>query len=113
MTITPPTESTNGVPEPTRRLNLVPLDQRHGLGGKVIGVANAGPRTRIGISLTDCRYHLHALGPTGTGKTTLLMNMILDDVEAGRGVAAFDPAKGDLIRDLLDRLRSPPVTGWC
>ena len=47
---------------------------------------------------------MHALGPTGTGKTTLLMNMILDDVEAGRGVAAFDPAKGDLIRDLLDRL---------
>ncbi|MET0494342.1 MAG: type IV secretory system conjugative DNA transfer family protein [Actinoplanes sp.] len=89
---------------PEGRLNLVPLDQRHGLGGKVIGVANAGPRTRIGISLTDCRYHVHALGPTGTGKTTLLMNMILDDVEAGRGVAAFDPAKGDLIRDLLDRL---------
>ncbi|GIM87073.1 type IV secretory system conjugative DNA transfer family protein [Salinispora arenicola] len=87
-----------------RRLNLVPLDQRHGLGGKVIGVANAGPRTRIGISLPDCRYHVHVLGPTGTGKTTLLMNMILDDVEAGRGVAALDPAKGDLIRDLLDRM---------
>ncbi|WP_207229734.1 type IV secretory system conjugative DNA transfer family protein [Krasilnikovia cinnamomea] len=87
-----------------RRLNLVPLDERYGLGGKVIGVANAGPRTRIGISLTDCRYHVHALGPTGTGKTTLLMNMILDDIEAGRGVAAFDPAKGDLIRDLLDRM---------
>jgi hypothetical protein len=89
---------------PERRLNLVSVDERHGLGGKVIGVANAGPRTRIGISLNDCRYHVHALGPTGTGKTTLLMNMILADVEAGRGVAAFDPAKGDLIRDLLDRM---------
>jgi hypothetical protein len=99
-----PSASALDEPEPGRRLNLVPLDQRHGLGGKVIGVANAGPRTRIGISLTDCRYHVHALGPTGTGKTTLLMNMILDDVEAGRGVAAFDPAKGDLIRDLLDRM---------
>ncbi|GIF04671.1 hypothetical protein Asi03nite_22090 [Actinoplanes siamensis] len=87
-----------------RRLQLVPLDQRHGLGGKVIGVANAGPPTRIGISLADCRYHLHVLGPTGTGKTTLLMRLILDDIEAGRGVAAFDPAKGDLIRDLLDRM---------
>jgi len=86
------------------RLNLVPLDERHGLGGKVIGVANAGPQVRVGISLTDCRYHIHCLGPTGTGKTTLLMRMILDDVEAGRGVAAFDPAKGDLIRDLLARL---------
>ncbi|MFY1632374.1 type IV secretory system conjugative DNA transfer family protein [Solwaraspora sp. WMMB335] len=74
------------------------------MGGKVIGVANVGPPMRVGISLVDCRYHLHALGPTGTGKTTLLMRMILDDVTAGRGVAAFDPAKGDLIRDLLARL---------
>src|SRR4051794_35938088 len=89
---------------PEGRVKLVPADQRYGLGGKVIGVANAGPRIRIGISLADCRHHLHVLGPTGTGKTVLLENMILDDVEAGRGVAAFDPAKGDLIRDLLDVL---------
>ncbi|GFJ84951.1 hypothetical protein Phou_091310 [Phytohabitans houttuyneae] len=89
---------------PAGRLNLVPLDERYGLGGKVIGVANAGPQVRVGISLADCRYHLHVLGPTGTGKTTLLMRMVLDDVDAGRGVAAFDPAKGDLIRDLLARL---------
>lgn len=87
-----------------RRLNLLPLDQRQGLGGKVIGVANAGPRVRVGIALADCRYHIYCLGPTGTGKTTLLLRMILDDVDAGRGVAAFDPAKGDLIRDLLARL---------
>ncbi|MER7273520.1 type IV secretory system conjugative DNA transfer family protein [Dactylosporangium sp. NPDC000244] len=89
-----------------RRLNLVPPAQRHGLGGKVIGVANAGPAVRVGISLQDCRHHLHVCGPTGTGKTSLLLRMILDDVEAGRGVAAFDPAKGDLIRDLLDVLPS-------
>ena len=89
---------------PEARLNLVPLDQRYGLGGKVIGVANAGTRVRVGISLADCRHHIHVLGPTGTGKTVLLANMIRDDVEAGRGVAAFDPAKGDLIRDLLDML---------
>jgi hypothetical protein len=94
----------NSRPQGRRRLNLVPLGERYGIGGKVIGVANAGPRIRVGISLTDCRYHIHALGPTGAGKTTLLLRMILDDVAAGRGVAAFDPAKGDLIRDLLARL---------
>ena len=93
-------------PAPRRRLNLVPADQRFGLGGKVIGTANAGPRVRVGISLADCRHHIHVCGPTGTGKTVLLENMIRDDVEAGRGVAAFDPAKGDLIRDLLDVLPS-------
>src|SRR4051794_32371989 len=99
MTTTPAGPQVPAVPR--ARLKLVPPGQRHGLGGKVVGVANAGPRVRVGISLADCRHHLHLLGPTGTGKTSLLLRMILDDVEAGRGVAAFDPAKGDLIRDLL------------
>ncbi|GLY97459.1 type IV secretory system conjugative DNA transfer family protein [Actinoplanes sp. NBRC 103695] len=89
-----------------RRLHLVPPSERRGLPGKVIGVANSGPVVRVGISLQDCRHHLHVCGPTGTGKTSLLLRMILDDVQAGRGVAAFDPAKGDLIRDLLDVLPS-------
>jgi hypothetical protein len=88
-------------PERRRRLNLVPVDRRHGVGGKVIGVTNAGPRLHVGISLADCRHHIHVLGPTGTGKTTLLLRMVADDVTAGRGVAVFDPAKGDLICDLL------------
>lgn len=87
-----------------RRLILVPPELRTGNGGKVIGVANAGRRIPIGISLADTRHHLHLLGPTGTGKTTLMLNMILQDAEAGRGLAVFDPSKGDLIRDLLDRL---------
>ena len=90
-------------PPQVRRLNLVPPQQRAGLGGKVVGRANAGRPLLAGISLPDCRHHIHALGPTGTGKTTLLLRMILDDAAAGRGVAVFDP-KGDLIRDLLDRL---------
>lgn len=94
----------DGAATPGRRLHLVPADRRAGLGGKVIGAANTGPRQRVGISLADCRHHLHILGPTGTGKTSLLLRLILDDVAAGRGVAAFDPAKGDLVRDLLDRL---------
>lgn len=86
---------------PTARLNLLPAETRTGLGGKIIGTTNAGQRLHVGISLPNCRHHLHLLGPTGTGKTSLLLRMILDDAEAGRGVAAFDPAKGDLIRDLL------------
>src|SRR5437763_5470788 len=99
------TNSSGDSPQPRRKgLNLVPADQRHGLGGKVIGYANAGPRVRVGISLPDCRHHIYVCGPTGTGKTVLLENLILDDVEAGRGGAAFDPAQGDLIRDLLDVL---------
>ena len=97
---TPPPESRGGQPH---RLRLAPSDKRAGRGGKVIGAANAGRRVLAGISLPDTRHHIHALGPTGTGKSTLLLNLVLQDVYAGRGVAVFDP-KGDLIRDILDRL---------
>jgi len=86
-----------------RPLQLVPRAQRHGSGGKVIGAANAGPPGYIGVHLPDARHHFHLLGPTGTGKSTLALNMVLDDAANGRGVAVFDP-KGDLIRDILDRL---------
>lgn len=87
------------------RLRLVPPGARHGTGGKVIGRANTGRRVLAGISLPDARHHIHILGPTGVGKTTLMVNMILQDVAAGRGVAVFDPsAKGDFITDVLDRL---------
>jgi type IV secretory pathway VirB4 component len=50
----------------------VPADRRHGVGGKVIGVANAGRPVRVGVALPDCRHHFVLLGPTGTGKSTLL-----------------------------------------
>lgn len=49
--------------------------------------------------------HLHVMGPTGTGKSTLLANLALQDIAAGRAVVVVDPgAKGDLVRDILDRI---------
>ena len=46
---------------------------------------------------------LYVPGLTGTGKSTLLLNMICQDMAAGHGVAVFDP-KGDLSRDVLERV---------
>jgi len=72
--------------------------------GVVIGQANfPGDDRPIAISADDLRKHLHTLGPTGAGKSTLLMNMITQDINAGRGVAVLDP-KGDLINDILARI---------
>jgi hypothetical protein len=55
----------------------------------------------FGLSRVDRRQHLYAIGKTGTGKSTLLRNLILHDIEAGEGVAVIDP-HGDLAEELLD-----------
>jgi len=71
--------------------------------GKVLGDSEAGGRRPVALAVADARSHLHLLGATGSGKSTLLTNLVLQDVRAGRGVVVIDP-KGDLVRDLLDRL---------
>jgi type IV secretory pathway TraG/TraD family ATPase VirD4 len=55
------------------------------------------------LNTQDRRQHLYVVGKTGTGKTTLLRNLILQDIEAGRGVAVIDP-HGDLSEDLLKHI---------
>ena len=48
-------------------------------------------------------HHLHVIGPTGTGKSTLLANLILQDITDGRAVVVIEP-KGDLVADVLARI---------
>lgn len=45
-------------------------------------------------------YHTHLIGATGTGKSTLLFNLIRQDIEQGEGVAVLDP-HGDLVDRIL------------
>ena len=62
---------------------------------------NWGDRIPFGISPSDLRQHLYLVGKSGTGKTTLLRNLILQVVEQGDGVGVIDP-HGDLAEELLD-----------
>ena len=48
----------------------------------------------------DRLRHLYVCGATGTGKSTLLYNMAVQDIESGRGVCVVDP-HGDLHAALL------------
>ncbi len=59
----------------------------------------------IYISDEDRRRHLYIIGKTGTGKSQLLEEMIVQDIGAGKGVAVVDP-HGDLIDGVLNRI--PP-----
>lgn len=56
---------------------------------------------RFGIKRNDRRLHTYIIGKTGTGKSTLMENMIYDDIREGRGVAVVDP-HGELIDHILD-----------
>jgi hypothetical protein len=73
-----------------------------GRGTKVIGKADVGGHS-VAMPIPDARQHTHILGSTGSGKSTLMLNMIMDDIHAGRGTIVIDP-KGDLVIDVLDRI---------
>lgn len=74
--------------------------------GRVLGVSTFPGRERpIALGAPDGLRHLHVLGPTGVGKSTLLLNLIVQDIAAGRGVVVVEP-KGDLIAAVLERV--PP-----
>jgi hypothetical protein len=59
-----------------------------------------GDTQDIKLTDEDRRRHLYIIGQTGTGKTTLMKNMIVQDIEEGRGVCFIDP-HGDTVEDIL------------
>lgn len=61
----------------------------------------------FGIKDEDRLLHVYVIGKTGTGKSTLLENMALQDLERGHGFALIDP-HGDLVGRIAARI---PATG--
>jgi Helicase HerA, central domain/TraM recognition site of TraD and TraG len=59
-----------------------------------------GQSKPIYITDDDRRRHIYVIGQTGTGKSTLLGNMIIEDIQSGKGVAIIDP-HGDLVENAL------------
>ena len=62
-----------------------------------------GHERRVAMTVSGSLRHLHAIGPTGIGKSTLLLNLITQDMDDGRSVVVIEP-KGDLIADVLARV---------
>ncbi|GEM_PF-310702 len=58
-------------------------------------------RKKFGIKTDDRRRHFYCIGKTGMGKSNLMENMAIQDIEAGRGVAYVDP-HGEGAEKLLD-----------
>lgn len=62
----------------------------------------------FGIKTDDRRRHMYLIGKTGMGKSTILENMIIEDIYAGRGVAVVDP-HGDLAEKIIEFIPSERV----
>jgi hypothetical protein len=85
---------------------LVPASPAVPRSGTVIGDSNfPGDPRPLALDTQARLRHVQVLGPTGTGKSTLLVNMAVQDLEAGLGVVLLDP-KGDLVQSVLERM--PP-----
>jgi type IV secretory pathway TraG/TraD family ATPase VirD4 len=54
----------------------------------------------FGIKRDDRRRHMYVIGKTGMGKSTLLENLIVQDIRHGEGLAVVDP-HGDLVEKIL------------
>ncbi len=61
---------------------------------------HAGVATSVYLRPEQRLQHMHVIGTSGTGKSTLLFNLIKQDIENGRGVGVLDP-HGDLVDHIL------------
>ncbi len=89
-----------GISRQRHRL-LAPVPIIAASGGRVFGLSPLpGPDRPLALAAADSPYHLVVTGPTGTGKSWLLAQLIRQDMAAGRSVILFDP-KGDLCRTVM------------
>jgi hypothetical protein len=92
-------------PLPCSRARVLPLRTTADKGVVLGDAEQLGAAREVRLDESARFQHVYVVGQTGTGKSTLLLNMILQDIEDGRGVTIIDP-HGPLIDGVLARL--PP-----
>jgi len=65
-------------------------------------------RKKFGIKTDDRRRHTYVVGKTGMGKTALLENLAIQDIQRGKGLCFVDP-HGEAAEKLLDFVPSSRV----
>lgn len=83
------------------KAGIAPAPIEMGNEGILLGINSYhGKDTEIHISREDRMRHMYVIGQTGTGKTTILKNMIAQDIKNGDGCCFIDPHGTD-IQDIL------------
>ncbi len=103
----PPIEDRPGLPLRRSRTSfaLAKTITSHNDGLEIVINEHQGMEQPIHLTLKDRLRHIFIIGQTGTGKSTLMERMIMQDIRAGKGVALIDP-HGDLVESVLGRI--PP-----
>jgi hypothetical protein len=83
----------------------VPLKETEDLQNlTVVGLTDFRNKSQeFGIKLDDRKRHIYVIGKSGTGKSTLLENMVIDDINLGRGVIVVDP-HGEFADKIVDSI---------
>ena len=95
-----------GTPGLHPKLTLPPTWYRQPRGSqdsRSFGVSMDMVPKELSISPKDSLEHTHLIGPTGSGKSTAMLHLILADIHANRSVLVLDP-KADLVNDVLARI---------
>jgi len=83
------------------KAGISPAPIEMGSEGILLGINSYhGKDTPIYMSREDRMRHMYVIGQTGTGKTTILKNMIAQDIKNGDGCCFIDPHGSD-IQDIL------------
>ena len=90
--------------EPPENLPIITKDSSEQMKNNTNVIAEAvfkNKKVKYGLMRSDRRRHVYVIGKTGTGKSTLLANMAINDLKHDEGICIIDP-HGDLIETLLD-----------
>lgn len=82
---------------------MLPVAARLPKIGRILGDSVVDPKRSVGQGIEEAKRVTHVIGPVGTGKSTMLVNLALQDAAAGRSVVLLD-GKGDAVTDFLERV---------
>jgi len=94
---------------PIQALETLPASEGLSSGSHIGDCMYADSTQRVCIP-PDLRFrHVHVIGRTGSGKSSVMEHLILDDIDRGHGVAVLDPGHL-LVHRLLDRIPRQHIT---